>query len=400
MTHLPKQPALPKVSPSALVGHLGETEVDRVVTKMGFIFRRQSVHDYGVDGIIEITEPQGATNRVATGRQIAVQSKSGDTVVRHTRRGYTLYCTEAMANYWLGHSLPVIVVHSRPKSGRLFWEHVTPDSLRSTPKGFAIDINDTSDLAQASEELRRLATAGKTDTLARPEAVLLLPFDENTGILIPDNDLGISCLELAKAAGRGDARSIEIEVVGQAELIASIESLRDGPAPTAEMRREALIRDDILERYERKARELKRGLTWFLTSSNLSRFIGWNDEWLARAVRQFARYFVLGSASESGSVPLVAWPAVGQHQPTVRFDLNEEECEYLYGGNNMTRALIRLGDAGGVITFELGDEVFLTRFMPALVRHLMLFADRTNVPDERVFDTINVEYDQWMLGLA
>jgi hypothetical protein len=62
--------------------------------------------------------------------------------------------------------------------------------------------------------------------------VLLLPFDENEGITMSDEELGLACLELAKAASRGVAPSIEVEAVGQADLVASIDAIHDLAAPT------------------------------------------------------------------------------------------------------------------------------------------------------------------------
>jgi hypothetical protein len=260
------QSALPVVSDNALEGHLGEAAVDLAVTKMGFIFHNQTGADYGVDGIIEVARADGTGKRVATGRQIAVQIKRGNRVVKRTHFGYTLYCTQSHANLWLGHSLPVIAVYSHPQTDHLHWAHITESSLRRTPKGFAVDIAETSDLTLASEELRKLAETGKTDGPAR-RAVLLLPFDENEGITTSDEELGLACLELAEAASRGVAPSIEVEVIGQADLVASIDEIHDLAAPTADQRRDALVRGTILDRYERKAAQLKRAVTWFLTQT-------------------------------------------------------------------------------------------------------------------------------------
>jgi hypothetical protein len=102
---------------------------------MGFIFRNQTGADYGVDGTIEVARAGGTSKRVATGRQIAVQIKRGNCVVRRTRYGYTLYCTQSHANYWLGHSLPVIAVYSHPQTGHLHWAHITESSLRRDTEG-------------------------------------------------------------------------------------------------------------------------------------------------------------------------------------------------------------------------------------------------------------------------
>lgn len=83
----------------------------------GLLYERRTGLNFGIDGVIELTPP-GAEPR-ATGREIGVQVKRGISVAVPTRHGYTHYCTEAHANYWLGHALPVIVVHTRLRHLRL-----------------------------------------------------------------------------------------------------------------------------------------------------------------------------------------------------------------------------------------------------------------------------------------
>ncbi|RVK29520.1 DUF4365 domain-containing protein [Sinorhizobium meliloti] len=389
---------LPLVCDNALEGHKGETAVDLAVSKMGFIFRGQTSADYGVDATIEVTLTTDAGKRVATGRLIAVQVKQGDSVVRRTRYGYTLYCSRSHANYWLRHSLPVIVVYSHPKTERLFWTHITETSLRRTPKGFAIDFDDTSELTLASEELRKLAESGESAPTDQ-RSTLLIPFDEGLGITISDEELGIACLEIAKSKNVSEIPSIEVEVVGQAELIASIDAIRDMVAPTVDQRREALIFETILDRYEHKASQIKRAIGWLLKDPKLSRFIGLDDRKLAVAVRKLAGYYTHSHSNEPGTTPLVAWPAVGRYEPSVVFDVSAAQMDELYARSTMMKAIIRMGDAGGVLAFEVGEEVFVTRFLPALVRYLMNYGDKMKIPDEDVLEVIGVEPDVWLLGL-
>lgn len=389
---------LPLVCDNALEGHKGETAVDLAVSKMGFIFRDQTSADYGVDATIEVTRTTDTGKRVATGRLIAVQVKSGDCAVRRTRYGYTLYCSRSHANYWLRHSLPVIVVYSHPKTERLFWTHITETSLRQTPKGFAIDFDDASELTVASEDLTKIAETGEFAPVVERSA-LLIPFDEGLGITISDEELGIACLEIAKSTNGSEIPSIEVELVGQAELIASIDAIRDMFAPTVDQRREALIRETILDRYERKAAQLKRAIEWFLKDPKLSRFIGFEDRKLAVAVRNLAGYFTYSHSNEAGTTALVAWPAVGRYEPSVVFDVSKAQMDDLYARSNMMKEIIKMGDAGGVVAFEVGEDAFVTRFLPALVRYLMNYADRMQIPDEDVLQCIGVEPDLWLLGL-
>ena len=59
-----------------------------------------------------------------------------------------------------------------------------------------------------------------------------------------------------------------------------------------------------------------------------------------------------------------------------------------------------MGDAGGVLASEIGDEAFLTRFIPALTRYLMLHADRTGIFDDVVLEKIGVDPAFWLIGRA
>lgn len=398
MTDASDGSSLPIVDDNALTGHHGEAAVNLAVTKLGFIFRDQTKLDFGIDGTIEVTR-EAAGKRVATGRQVAVQIKRGDQVVRKTRYGYTLYCSEAQANYWLGHSLPVIAVYSHPGTNRLHWRHVTSDALRTTPKGFALDIGEDSDLECASEQLVALAETGRPTTF-EDRKVVLLPFDESTGITMPEEELGLACLELARAAARNRPVSIEIEVVHEAELIASVDAIRDLEAPTADQRRDALIREDILDRYTDKAAKLKRALTWLLTDPMLSRFIGYDDRQLAAAVKTLAEYFVFPKPRTNDHTWLDAWPGPGRHKPVVKFSITTTQTDQLYARSDMTEILMRMGDAGGVVSLELGEEALMTRFIPALVRYLMNYADALKLRDMDVLNAIDVEPDMWSIGIS
>ena len=130
--------ALPTLGQNVTKGQLGEAVVEVAMLQLGQLYERRNGLDFGIDGVIELTTG-GAVER-ATGRQIGVQVKRGLSVVKPTRYGFTHYCTEAHANYWLRHSLPIIVVHSDPLTDRLRWQHVSADTLRRTSHGYAIDL--------------------------------------------------------------------------------------------------------------------------------------------------------------------------------------------------------------------------------------------------------------------
>lgn len=97
---------------------------------------------------------------------------------------------------------------------------------------------------------------------------------------------------------------------------------------------------------------------------------------------------------------LDAWPAPGRHNPFVKFSITAAHTEQLYARSEMTEALLRMSDVGGEVSFELGEEALVTRFLPALVRYLMDYADVLKLRDAEVLPAIGVEPDMWSIGIT
>ncbi len=92
-----------------------------------------------------------------------------------TTDGWTFYGDSNHLAYWLGHSLPVIVVIV-DDDGNAFWEQVTPATASETAKGFALKIPRSQPLdATARDKL--LAVAGRSKGLAAslPDFYAVLP---------------------------------------------------------------------------------------------------------------------------------------------------------------------------------------------------------------------------------
>jgi len=96
----------------ANIEDLGISFVYSQVAKMGHVFREQPKHDFGIDAHIEIANPDGQ----GTGRNIAVQIKSGSSYIKITEQGnLVLYTDERHIHYWAEHSLPVILTVYDPE---------------------------------------------------------------------------------------------------------------------------------------------------------------------------------------------------------------------------------------------------------------------------------------------
>lgn len=89
-------------------------------TDLGFLFREQPVQDYGIDAHVEIVE-----NDAATGQLFGLQIKTGRSwFEEETPEGYVFRSDNEHVEYWLGHSLPVVVTLVIPgietSTGNLF----------------------------------------------------------------------------------------------------------------------------------------------------------------------------------------------------------------------------------------------------------------------------------------
>lgn len=386
---------LPALGQNATQGQLGEVLVEAAMLRLDQLYERRTGLDFGVDGIIELTT--GGGQRQATGRQIGVQVKRGISVVKQTRYGFTHYCTEAHANYWLRHSLPIIVVHSDPTTGRLRWQHVNTGSLRRTGNGYAIDLPPESELTNSLDALRALADSRPLPT-ASATRTIIIPYHTQHGVRIENAELGIAALEFSRAALRGERCHLVIEVEDEPDLVASIDAIRDIPAPTAVERREAILLEDILHRTRRQACKLQRALALLLTQKELIEAFGYSESLLAEAIQRLVAYQY--QFREQGSIPLDAWPTYGIYHPAIRFHVARESMEEFYAQHSVNNVAIRMGDAGGCLVRDLHPDVVATRFLPMLAHRLIDFADSQHLSDEEALGTIGIHPSTWMIGLA
>ncbi|MDX3971606.1 MAG: DUF4365 domain-containing protein [Bradyrhizobium sp.] len=99
---------------------LGVNAVERIFIKeLGWIFREQTIADWGIDAQAEV-----ANDSRPTGRLLALQIKSGKSffqkkgnVVFHGKRRHL--------EYWISHSLPVVIVIHNPETNETLWQRVS-----------------------------------------------------------------------------------------------------------------------------------------------------------------------------------------------------------------------------------------------------------------------------------
>jgi hypothetical protein len=145
--------------------------VDGAIQRLGWFFREQFLMDYGIDAQAEVVADD---DRVA-GQLLAMQIKGGNSwFSKPYDGGWTFYGDSNHLAYWLGHSLPVVVIVN--DDGNAFWEQVTSATARETPQGFALKIPSSQPLDKTARD-KLLAVAGRSKglTASLPDFYAVLP---------------------------------------------------------------------------------------------------------------------------------------------------------------------------------------------------------------------------------
>lgn len=115
------------ITPSQLLGEIGETAVRLRLLNMGFQFDGRSRLEAGVDGIAEVMD-----NGKPLARMIAVQVKTAESS-RYTSEdsaGFSYLLRPDDLEYWAGSNLPIILVLYRKSDETYFWKEVVIDPAR------------------------------------------------------------------------------------------------------------------------------------------------------------------------------------------------------------------------------------------------------------------------------
>jgi|GEM_PF-5820692 len=131
----------------------GVTTVGRIFNReFKWIFREQQKADMGIDAHVEICD-----GGHPSGRLIALQIKSGESWFKEqTSEGIIFRGSLEHLDYWLKHSLPVVVVLYNPLKEEVLWQVVLQKHITKTLKSWRILIPHLNKLnKQAEFELRR-----------------------------------------------------------------------------------------------------------------------------------------------------------------------------------------------------------------------------------------------------
>jgi len=128
----------PEYSEGDELGDRGRRIVENIVRDdLRWIFREIPRDDLGIDGYVEILR----ADRKSQGRLFAVQIKTGPSYFGEPNEaGFVYRGALKHLNYWIEHSLPVLIVLCDPSKKTCYWEHIAAPNVSRTPKGWKITV--------------------------------------------------------------------------------------------------------------------------------------------------------------------------------------------------------------------------------------------------------------------
>ena len=118
------------------------------------IFREESVHDYGIDGEVEITRIKENGKIEPTAEILKVQIKStltGSYIQKETDETFEFHARKSDLVYWNNHSLAVVLVVFNAKTEGLYAKKVNNASVVSTTRKEPIVFNKKQNRLQTSD---------------------------------------------------------------------------------------------------------------------------------------------------------------------------------------------------------------------------------------------------------
>jgi len=132
------------ITQAQVIGEQGLAIVKERVHDMGFLFTPYGPVEAGIDGLIELRDPE--TGQVH-GRLVAVQIKTRDSRPYTTESDdhFEYLCRYEDMEYWQQSNLPIIVILVRLSDRSVYWKLITKSEPVSEPNARRLYINKTTD---------------------------------------------------------------------------------------------------------------------------------------------------------------------------------------------------------------------------------------------------------------
>lgn len=114
--HRKRQPKT--ISGQGLSGQRGVNLIERLVLEMGSRWTPSGPNEIGIDGYIELFDPN---SRESLGLTLAVQSKVVSAVDANSATTFDYWCNANDVEYWINGNTPVILIVSNPASNEAYW---------------------------------------------------------------------------------------------------------------------------------------------------------------------------------------------------------------------------------------------------------------------------------------
>lgn len=142
---------------------LGVAALEYFFAEHGWLFREQTTQDYGIDAHVEIVSDERPT-----GKLIALQIKSGRSFfAEENADSYIFRTDDKHIAYWIGHSMPVVLVLYNPETKNAFWQLVSKESVETTGKAWKVTVPKVSMLEDAKRTLNALASLTQPEPYIR-----------------------------------------------------------------------------------------------------------------------------------------------------------------------------------------------------------------------------------------
>ncbi|MBI9040199.1 DUF4365 domain-containing protein [Lutibacter sp.] len=183
---------------------IGVNKVESIFLKdFEWIPRTIFQSDVGIDMTVEVAE-----NGNPIGQYLAIQIKTGESYFQEDQLGDIIYRGSLdHLDYWLNHSLPVIIILHNPKTDLTIWQEIKNDKITRTAKGWKVEIPKTKTL-DINHKIKLLNTNKLPLYLQRFQKIAsdknLIKFINDDGLLILEIDEWIN-----KTSGKAEFRIIK-----------------------------------------------------------------------------------------------------------------------------------------------------------------------------------------------
>lgn len=122
----------------------------RVHNELKWIFRETSSSDLGIDGEIELRQP----DKTSHGRLLSVQVKAGPSFLREqSASGYIYRGSYRHLRYWANHTTPVVLILCNPNDGMCWWQEINLQKVKFHEEGWSIEVPFAQQLTANSIEI-------------------------------------------------------------------------------------------------------------------------------------------------------------------------------------------------------------------------------------------------------